>query len=304
MTGQPQISIILPTHNRADVLGRAVRSVLAQTFDQLELIVVDDASTDATAELVAGFDDPRIRYLRVEKQGGAAVARNLGVRNSSASLLAFQDSDDEWTCDKLRDQYQAYAKLGKDKPCLVCCSCIFLMADGAVSWRRPDARVRQGDLAPDNLLSAFYSTPTWLMPRTTFELLGGFDESMPNLEDWEMYLRLYSQSRGANIIVLEHPFVIRHKGDDSLNDRLDARLESLQEVIARHAGIWKNQPKALASLYVTLGRTQYEMGRMRDGRDSFVRALKLDRTSPRLYLQWVFGFLGAKAYRLQRKIRT
>jgi len=92
---RPRFSIVMPTYNRADTLGRAVASVLAQRFTDWELVLVDDGSTDATPALVAGLDDPRIVAFRQENQG-VAGARNSALRAARGELIAFLDSDDEW----------------------------------------------------------------------------------------------------------------------------------------------------------------------------------------------------------------
>jgi len=97
----PTVSVIIPTYNRAHLLDRAIRSVLDQTYQDFELIVVDDGSSDPTAEVIATFADPRIYYLRHEKNRGAAAARNTGIEASQGDYVAFLDSDCEWLPKKL-----------------------------------------------------------------------------------------------------------------------------------------------------------------------------------------------------------
>src|SRR5687768_5045704 len=103
----PAVSVILPTYNRASLLTRSAGSVLAQSFSDLELIVVDDGSTEDVANAVAGLADPRVVYLRRDVRGGPAAARNSGVSRARGSYVAFQDSDDEWLLDKLQAQLAA-----------------------------------------------------------------------------------------------------------------------------------------------------------------------------------------------------
>ena len=93
---KPTVTIIIPTYNRAHLLGRAIRSVLTQTFHNWELIVVDDASTDNTKEVAYSFQDPRIHYLCHETNRGGPAARNTGIREARGLYIAFLDSDDEW----------------------------------------------------------------------------------------------------------------------------------------------------------------------------------------------------------------
>ena len=86
----PTVSVIIPTYNRAHLVGRAIRSVLNQTFQDFEIIVVDDGSTDNTEEVVKGFNDPRIRYIRHEENRGGSAARNTGIRASGYNLLGLK----------------------------------------------------------------------------------------------------------------------------------------------------------------------------------------------------------------------
>ena len=96
------VSVVIPTYNRTESLRRAAASVLAQTYANLELIIVDDASDVPGAQAVAeALDDPRVRFVRREVNGGAGAARNTGVEAAKGDLIAFHDSDDEWLLDKL-----------------------------------------------------------------------------------------------------------------------------------------------------------------------------------------------------------
>src|SRR5262249_34968268 len=100
----PKVSVVIPTHNRATLLHRAVSSALTQTFSDLEVLIADDASSDATAELMLVIRDPRIKYLRHETKRGVSVARNTAISHASGEYIAFLDDDDEWLPEKLNIQ--------------------------------------------------------------------------------------------------------------------------------------------------------------------------------------------------------
>ena len=108
------ISVVIPTYNRKDKLPACIQSVLAQTYANLEVIVVDDASTDGTQHLFDAPGDPRVHYVRYEQNRGACYARNLGAQRAHGSILAFQDSDDLWHADKLPKQYDLLMATGAD----------------------------------------------------------------------------------------------------------------------------------------------------------------------------------------------
>src|SRR5690348_13147078 len=100
------VSVIIPTHNRSDFLRNAITSVLNQTYQDFEIIVVDDGSTDNTSEVVANFSDERITFIRHDTNKGGSAARNTGILASKCDYIAFLDDDDEWLPDKLRKQME------------------------------------------------------------------------------------------------------------------------------------------------------------------------------------------------------
>ena len=114
MMGQKIISVIIPTYNRKDKLMKCIESVLGQSYRNIEVLVVDDASTDGTEELFREFWDSRLRYLRYSTNQGACYARNYGAERAKGELLAYQDSDDVWHRDKLEKQYELLLSSGAD----------------------------------------------------------------------------------------------------------------------------------------------------------------------------------------------
>src|SRR5688572_26839751 len=97
----PKVSVVIPTHNRPLMLRRAIDSVLAQTYQDFEIIVVDDGLRERSDNVVKLFEDDRIRYISHEQEHGAPAARNTGIKNSNGELIAFLDDDDEWLPQKL-----------------------------------------------------------------------------------------------------------------------------------------------------------------------------------------------------------
>lgn len=288
----PLVSVILPTHNRATVLARAMRSVLAQSFADIELIVVDDASTDHTADVIGEFDDKRIVYQRLTKNLGAAVARNRGAQIARGKYLAFQDSDDEWLLDKLTKQLVALRKYDTD---LLCCGYVAVRKNGKSVARLPDSRMQAGDWGADNIYDFCFITPTWLITRQAFESLGGFDESMPNLEDWELSFRLFKTSH--SIRALDEILMVKYSGEqDSLNWKMAPRIQSLAQIIRQHEDIWGKHRSSYARLYEDLGRIELRAGQMPNGRRSLWQAIRLQPTQAKRWLHWLASFAGHKIY--------
>jgi glycosyltransferase involved in cell wall biosynthesis len=110
----PQVTVVIPTHNRAEFLHNAITSVLNQTFQCFEIIVVDDASTDNTVEVVNRFAEEKIKLVRHSTRKGGAAARNTGILNSCGEYIAFLDDDDEWYQEKLARQMDVMIKSGPE----------------------------------------------------------------------------------------------------------------------------------------------------------------------------------------------
>jgi len=104
-----KISVIIPTFNRGHLIIKSIKSVLNQTYPNIEILVVDDGSTDNTEKLIKNFDNNRIKYIKIKKNIGASHARNIGIMNASGKYISFQDSDDVYHIDKLEKQYNIYS---------------------------------------------------------------------------------------------------------------------------------------------------------------------------------------------------
>ncbi|MCB2154202.1 glycosyltransferase family 2 protein [bacterium] len=187
----PTVSVILPVHNRESLVGRAIASVRAQTFEDWELIVVDDASTDATAEVVerAASIDPRIQLLRHEKNRGGNAARNTGLHASHGPWIALQDSDDEWLPRKLEAQMALVhdaEEHGKAMPGVV--SCWYFEQDSSGQQRRVEPRI-DGDAYVHLLRQFFGTSATLLIRRAVFDRVGEFNADMFSCQEYEFLLR-------------------------------------------------------------------------------------------------------------------
>ena len=103
---QEKISVIIPTYNRGNLIGDSIKSVLNQTYENLEVIVVDDGSTDNTKEEIDKIEDERVKYIKLMKNSGGSNARNIGIQNANGKYISFQDSDDIYYPKKLEIQYK------------------------------------------------------------------------------------------------------------------------------------------------------------------------------------------------------
>jgi glycosyltransferase involved in cell wall biosynthesis len=253
----PQVSIVLPTYNRRQVLSRAIESVLAQSMADFELIVVDDNSTDGTREWLATLTDPRLRLLHRKTRSGAAAARNAGIRAAQAELIAFQDSDDEWLPRKLETQLA------------------LMRANPACGWIGGSYHVGQHTIRSQALIDGNgyelelltgepFVTPAWLVRRECLFDCGLFDESMPCLEDWDLIFKLASRYRFRAV---DEVVLIRHASADSLFGDTAKRRAGLEVILGQHRQYFLPHPLLYARWCTELGRLHglfREVGKSRD----------------------------------------
>jgi len=189
MNGEIPVSVVLPTYNRMKQLPDAVESVLHQTHRELELIIVDDASTDGTIDYVNSLEDKRVRYIHLEQNVGPAVARNIGIKSSRYELIAFEDSDDLWKPEKLEIQISALDKqIG-----MVYCAYTIEDENGRKSCipsRLDDRTVLSGNIYNRLRRGNVVGTPTILVKKSCLVQIGGFSEGMRSIEDWDLALRI------------------------------------------------------------------------------------------------------------------
>lgn len=188
---QPVVSIILPTYNRAYVLWRAIRSVLAQTEARWQLIVVDDGSTDCTPRMLEEFRDPRITTVRTDNRGPSA-ARNIGLQQAAGEFVAYLDSDNVWHPDFLEEML-APAKQRPDDTLWYCGATVtFWERDAGSEWRlieRVDEPRRQYSLEDVWRLKS-PDTNCIMHRREVLQAVDGWDEDCRWLEDWDFFLRV------------------------------------------------------------------------------------------------------------------
>lgn len=195
------VSVIIPTYNRAEVLPRSIESVLNQTFRNFELIIVDDASTDSTQEVVNSYDDDRIEYIRHSENRNGSAARNTGIRSAQGTYIALLDSDDEWYPEKLEKQISQLQSRSDDWVANYCrtttkrdSKIIKFIAEVLSHDAKHEGQkeIIKGLLT----LSGFiHGGSTIVAKRDVVESIGGFDESFERNQDIEFTIRLASEGK-------------------------------------------------------------------------------------------------------------
>ncbi len=223
-----RVSVVIPTRDRREFVQEAVASVLGQTHRDLELVVVDNGSSDGTAAaLRRRFSDSRLRVVEQDHLGVSA-ARNRGVRETSGEWVAFLDSDDLWLPAKLERQLEAL-KLRPEHP--ACYTEEIWYRNGRrVNPRRIHAKY-SGWIFERCLPLCIISPSSILMRREVFEDLGGFDESLPACEDYDLWLRLAARHP---VLLVEEPLIVKRNGHEG---QLSQALPALDRFRVR--ALWK-----------------------------------------------------------------
>lgn len=184
------ISVVISTHGRSDRIEKAIKSVLAQTYKNFEIIVVDDNSDcyeerQKTIEIIKKY--PQVRLIKNSKNLGGGLTRNVGVKNTSGGLISFLDDDDQYVPDRLEKLYKLYRKHVGENVGLVYCSCSAINEKGKVVQEF----IRKYDGKPfyEHMLNCIAGTSMWLVPKKALEDIGGFDD-VPSKQDSTVILKM------------------------------------------------------------------------------------------------------------------
>lgn len=290
------VSVVIPTFNRADVLPRAINSVLNQTISDLELIIVDDGSTDETTQVVSSYDDERIKYMSFEQNKGANAARTKGIDAARGEYIAFLDSDDEWVDEKLGQQLEA---LQSTDAAVAYTGIKQVGEDGSVNTVSvPD---KSGDITSDLLRGNFIGTySSIILLAEVLEEVGPPDPELPCWQDWEWYLRLSDEN---NFVAVTKPLVIRHIEGGQISDNFKHKLDS-QPIIWRRMQERASSPAekktARANLYFHVGYAALVNQRYSTARSYIFRGIRCRPMTSKFYVYLLFS---SPIYLLARKVK-
>ena len=226
----PLVTVIIPTYNRAGTIRRSIESVLQQSYKELEVIVVDDCSSDNTVRQIESFSDTRIKVIRLSRNRGANFARNVGIGEARGEFIAFQDSDDEWLKDKLELQLKHMAETKKKV-----CFCPYTLYDENKKTIYPDNsenKERYEEQIVDVLRKKnVISTQTLVMHREVTDKVGLFDETMRRLQDYEFVIRLCQK---YEIAYVNSPLVNVYRMENCISNNIKAFTDSYRKIFIKH----------------------------------------------------------------------
>lgn len=226
----PFISIIIPTYNRGYCIANAIESILNQTYQNFEIIVVDDCSSDNTMEVIKSINDERIVFHRNSRNIGPASSRNQGIKLSRYDYIAFQDSDDIWEASKLEKQINMC--INHNNPCMVYTKMIVTDND-TISSFMPSPEMPFNKLSenvyPYLLEQNFIGAPTVLLPKAIIYDVGGFRDDLSALEDWELFLRI---AKRYDVLYIDEPLHIYNvHTSNTVSSNYPKYLESMVKIL-------------------------------------------------------------------------
>ena len=294
MAKAPAISIITPTFNRRDALLRAVESVRRQTYDDYEHVIVDDCSTDGTAEAIAKIKDQRLRFARFDGWRGANAARNLGLRMAQSHLVTFLDSDDEFLPHRLEQSIDLFTQPNIDLAISSFQTCKGSMTTPTVN--------RAARFDADTLERAVIAQVTALagtaitVRKAAIEAVGLFDESLWRLQDRNLLLRLAEAGYGATIV--EAIDWIKHHSPDSISRQRSGYVAAYGELLHRHPSIRERYPDIAAYMVARRILNSLLQGRIQETVSDY-QANKSGRHLGFTFTRLVGGYLAGRRQRRQ-----
>ena len=253
---KPLASVILPTFNREATIEKAILSVLNQTHDQLELIVVDDGSRDGTESIVNGIKDPRLTFIKAPSNQGAGAARNIGLSHAQGDYILFQDSDDEWMAEKIETHLKAHAR-HEDKEVVTYCA--FYKWNGKTREYGPRTGAKNGKVLEHTLTKNIAPTLSLCVPKSCMAEVGPFDETLKYSIDHDFVIRL---AQKFEFSFIDQPLYIYNATDSHQRISTQKKFSShgYKTMLAKHGALFSKYPQALADYHYKIGKTDFLNG--------------------------------------------
>ena len=297
----PLVSVVIATYNRADFLRTAIVSVLSQTFQDFEIVVVDDASQDHTCKVIHDFHEKKIRYIKHDVNKGIAAVRNTGLLNSTGKYIAYLDDDDEWLPKKL----QVQVDLLEGRPTKV-----GLVYSGYLRINRTTGEIerqylpqKMGKIVNNVLVPNWIKTTSNpLIRKECFDEVGLFDETLSPCEDWDMWNRISKKNFHFEYIkeILFKYYV--HNKPQATKNVLFVK-DSYDKMLNKYGNIMPLR-RIVGRRYVSIGATYCYNYNNREGKDLILRGIFLFPYDIRHYVYLLLSLAGSSNYRKLRALKN
>ena len=285
----PTVSVVVPTYNRGDVISRAIESVLQQTYQDYELIIVDDGSTDDTSEVVGNFDDPRIEYMYQQNQG-ANAARNKGIRHAKGEYISFLDSDDTLHPEHLEKIVNKFKM--NDGFNSLCTGYRIIQEESIIDVSSVKRTISISDVNTGNNIGGFSCIS---VKACIFTKVGKLDEDLPACQDIDFYLRILQTE---DMLGIGEYLVDYHLRDDQISSpqNIDKKIEAQMRIREKHEDVLK--PEYFAEQHYARGLIYGNCRERQLAIREFKTAINYNRQNPVYYFHLIFVLLGIYPFRL------
>ncbi|MEN6293489.1 MAG: glycosyltransferase family 2 protein [Methanobacterium sp.] len=268
---KPTVSVIIATYNRAYLIGRAIKSILDQTFQDFELIIVDDGSSDNTKELITKYmqEDPRIKYIKNKRNLGLPKTRNEAIKVAQGKYIGLLDDDDEWLPNKLEKQVNKFQSTPKTVG-LVYCGLIYISRN-----EKPSKTIipkLKGNLFTDILKGNFFGSSTPLIKKECFEKSGFFDGNFSNGEDWDMWIRI---SKNYEIDYVPEALTLYYVHGNQMSANFNDTIEGFEKILKKHNEDINNYPSVYSTHLFRLGIFHCLNENFKCGQKYFTKSIKI-----------------------------
>ena len=293
MNSSPLVSIVIPTYNHAPMLQRALATVIEQTYQNWNAIVVNNYSTDNTLEVVAQFNDPRIQCVNFRNNGVIGASRNEGIKLATGEYVAFLDSDDTWFPTKVEKSVSSLEN-GSD---LVCHAEYWIDESGKsrlVTYGPSEAATHHNLIYKGNRIS----TSATMVRATLLKEVNGFDVSpeLISTEDYDLWIRLAAKSN--KFAFIDEPLGEYHRHDNNVSANIEKHLAAELALLTKHFAVDSRLQNALARrrrkalAYYGAGRSLHRTSKYFLALQKYARSLMIWPISLRLYAAVVLSLMG------------
>ena len=297
VTLNDKVSVIIPTYNRSELLKKAIKSLENQSHQNFEIIIIDDFSTDDTAQVVRDMKDDRIIYLKHDFNKGGSEARNTGIKRATGKFIGFLDSDDQWFPDKLERQLKQF----EGQPDV---GVVYTGVQVVNENNQPTRKIvpeYKGEILPKLFESnCIDTTSSILVKKEVLDQVQGFDASLPSCQDWDLYIRLAQVTKFD--FVKESLVLFYHHSGERITTNKKSVLNGHMSIFEKYKGLAEKQRKSTFHRFtLTIWKVIFRTGiisrnkeTIRLSRSILAEGFKGDRNSLKFLFYYMSTFLNMK----------
>ena len=289
-----KISVIVPTHNRAHFLGKAIDSVLSQTYENFEIIIIDDNSKDNTTDLLESYNDKRIKYVKNNENRGCGRARNQGIELARGDYITFLDSDDELFSTKFEKQLEKFHLLPSAFGLIYCGFCYASGKTGKiVKYISPEL---YGDVYNNLLERNLFPIHAPIVKRECFQRCGMLDPTLPACEDWDIWIRIARYYEFAFVPDILAKYNIH---GEQKSTEMESVIMARERIVEKYRSELNKRPSLLAKHLKEIASLYCLNNNPAEGRKYFIASI---RSHPLNYHSYLHLGLSLFSTRVHHKI--